>query len=64
MKPLQACYYICNKAFYCGPDAKAEEPKTPCWCLKTSHPVGPDGREVNLKACGPGRACFRPEVEL
>jgi hypothetical protein len=65
MKPLEACYYLCNKAFYCGPEPKgAGPPKTPCWCLKTSHAVGPDGREVSLKACVRDRTCYRPEVEL
>ena len=65
MKPLHACYFLCNKAFYCGPAPKdAGPPKTPSWCLKTSHPVGPDGREVSLEKCGPERACYRPEVEL
>ena len=64
MKPLHACYFLCNKAFYCGADPKATEPKTPSWCLKTSHPVGPDGKEVSFEKCAPGRACFQPEVEV
>jgi hypothetical protein len=69
MKPLTACYYLNNKAFLCGAESKDEgeetrPPGTPCWCLRTHDAVGPDGREVTLDACAPGRPCYRPEVEL
>jgi hypothetical protein len=65
MKPPHACYYLENKGFHCGFDPKkGEPPRTPCWCLKTHHAMGPDGREVSYAACGPGRACYRPEVQL
>jgi hypothetical protein len=66
MKPLDACYYLDNKTFHCGPDPRDRERPlaTPCWCLKTHAPAGPDGREVNLQACAPGRRCYRPEVQL
>jgi hypothetical protein len=65
MKPISACYFLNNKAFHCGYDPKGgEPPKTPCWCLKTGHALGPDGREVSLRACSPERGCYRPEVQL
>lgn len=68
MKSHDACYYIQNKAFFFPPpldgDRAGEPLSTPCWCLRTHEPVGPDGVEVTVEACRPGRACFRPEVQL
>ena len=37
---------------------------TPCWCLKTHEPVGPDGEGVTVDDCVAPRACYRPEVDL
>jgi len=66
MKPLHACYYLNNKSFFCGlePKREGEEHATPCWCLRSHDAVGPDGREVSVRACGPDRPCYRPEVQL
>jgi hypothetical protein len=68
MKPLDACYYLRNKALYFPPPVDAalrKEPlSTPCWCLRTHEPLGPDGGHVTLESCRKGRECYRPEVEL
>jgi len=35
---------------------------TACYtCLKTQHPVGPDGMPVHAESCGEDRSCFREE---
>lgn len=69
MKPPDACFYIQNKSYFLPPPADGfpdggEELATPCWCLRTQEPVGPDGKRVAADACRKGRACYRPEVEL
>lgn len=68
MKKPTDCYYLQNKAFFFAPhpnDAVNDLPlSTPCWCLRTHDPVGPDGGDVDTGACGSGRACYRPEVDL
>ena len=70
MKPPDACRYLQNKAYFIPPAPAGEtvdEPRplsTPFWCLKTHDPVGPDGGEVDAECCGPGRSCYKAEVEL
>ena len=29
-----------------------------CWCLHTMQAMGPDGEQVDPRACQTGRACF------
>ncbi len=71
MKPLDACRHIQNKAFFFEPLPEGspeldlhDELSTPCWCLKTQEPLGPDGGEVWLNVCVRGRPCYEPEVEI
>jgi hypothetical protein len=68
MKPLAACRWLHNKAFFLDPaPPDPRNPKTyatPFWCAKTHTPVGPDGEGVGLDCCGPDRPCFRPEADL
>ena len=67
MKPLTACQFMENKAYYFPPIAGETEPDiptTPSWCLRTHDAVGPDGGDVCDDACAAGRECYAPEVEL
>ncbi len=69
MKPLEACRYLQNKAFFfpplAGERSTAEDAlATGCWCLRTHEPTGPDDGDVTLEECVGGRSCFSPEVEL
>jgi len=70
MKPLDACHFLDNKAYFFPPpvheddDAEPQSPSTPFTCLKTHQSVGPDGEFVSDECCGPDRPCYRPEVSL
>ena len=70
MKPPTACSFLQNKAFFFPPpvdlpaDAEPLPLSTPCWCLKTHDPVGPDGGDVSEESCGSRRTCYLPEVDL
>ena len=67
MKPLNACRWLNNKAFYCDPPDRTKRPEeylTPFWCAKTHTPVGPDGGGVHISCCGSDRTCYRPQTDV
>jgi len=67
MKPLDACYYLENKAYFMPPaETKDQElPETPFTCLKTHEAFGPDGDlACEETCCEAHRACYKPEVEI
>jgi len=71
MKPLDACRHLQNKAFFFPPLPEGlpkldlhEELSTPCWCLRTHEPIGPDGDQAWLNVCKRGRSCFEAEIDL
>ena len=68
MKRPTDCYYLQNKTFFFAPHPTAREDElplsTPCWCLKTHDPVGPDGGDVDVAVCVSARPCYKPEVDL
>ena len=69
MKPIDACHFLNNKAYFFPPpvhdDGEDERPhSTPFTCIKTHEPIGPDGESVSDECCGPDRPCYRPELRI
>ena len=70
MKLPSACSFLQNKAFFFPPPVDVDPAdlplplSTPCWCLRTHDPVGPDGGDVCEESCVSPRACYVPEVDL
>lgn len=68
MKPLDSCRHIQNKAFFFPPPVEGYDEMrtlaTPCWCIRSHEPVGPDGGEVSLERCDRKRPCYEPYVDL
>ncbi len=68
MRPLTACKHLQNKAFFFPPPVEGYDEelglRTPCWCIRTHQPVGPDGGEASLERCDKSRTCFQPAVQL
>jgi hypothetical protein len=38
-----------------------DKANTICWCIKSSHGVGPDSDLVSTEKCVPGRDCYKPQ---
>jgi hypothetical protein len=63
------CRNLCTKGMavtgYEGQPADLSHPTDTAlyWCSDSGWAAGPDGLPANPGRCGPGRGCFRTEVE-
>jgi len=64
-KPLvkATCIYLRSKSIYVTGELRTpdhpDEDSEYCWCNQTQHILGPDQRDVERRACVPGRNCFK-----